>query len=353
MTQQQTNPSGPPVLEVLPLTPIIGAEIRGLRLSADLPAPAIAALRTLIARHKVVFLRQQEHLDDAAQTAFARQLGDLVRHPPQHDAQTSPALFEEVSAHDGRAGQWHSTATFLPAYPKYTVLRGVVIPPTGGDTIWANTTAAYQSLPPALKRLAESLRAVHSNADDDATRLPSASGAENTDCAGHLGGTTFQTEHPVVRLHPETGEQSLLLGSFVRRIPGLSRADTRHIHGLFQGFITAPENTVRWRWQAGDVVICDNRATQHVDVDDYGEALRILRRVTVDGDIPVGVDGRKSIAIAGPDPDRSSLAPPDHPDDGATGCEVHRTIARTAGCGVFDVPFVTDGRVAQFSGSVP
>lgn len=298
MTQHKTIPPGTPVLEILPLTLVIGAEIRGLRLSGDLPATVIAELKTLIARHKVVFFRNQEHLDEAAQHAFAQRLGDLHRHPTQCGTDAASALREVDFVQGGRADQWHTDVSFVPAYPKYSVLRGVVIPATGGDTIWANTAAAYNALPPALKRLAEALRAVHSNVCDHAAQRPEATGAEAAHSAARFVATTVQTEHPVVRVHPETGEKTLLLGSFVQRISGLSRADTRQFHDLFQGFITAPENTVRWRWQAGDVAIWDNRATQHLALDDYGTAPRVMRRVTVDGDIPIGVDGRTSTAIA-------------------------------------------------------
>jgi taurine dioxygenase len=297
MTQHDTIAPGTLVLDIRPVTPVIGAEIHGLHLSGDLPDPVIAEIKARIARHKVVFFRGQDHLDDAGQEAFARRLGDLVPHPTQHIRKGTSSLLELDSSHGGRADQWHTDVTFVPAYPKYSVLRGVVIPETGGDTIWANTAAAYDALPPALRQLADTLRAVHSNAYDYAAQRPRATEAERKHYAEVFASTTFQTEHPVVRVHPETGERTLVLGSFVQRISGLSRADGQRIHDLFQGHITAPEHTVRWRWQAGDVAIWDNRATQHVAVNDYGDAHRVVRRVTIDGDIPVGVDGRESVAI--------------------------------------------------------
>ncbi|ATG47808.1 taurine catabolism dioxygenase [Celeribacter ethanolicus] len=298
MTQHEAIIPGTPVLEALPVTPIIGAEIRSIRLSGDLPAPIIEEIKTLIARHKVVFFRDQDHLDDAGQEAFAGRLGDLVPHPTQHIREGTSSLLELDSSHGGRADQWHTDVTFVPAYPKYSILRGVVIPETGGDTIWANTSAAYQALPPALKQLADTLRAVHSNAYDYAAHRPKATEVEKKHYEEVFASKSFQTEHPLVRIHPETGERTLLLGSFVQRICGLSRSDTQKLYELFQGYITAPEHTVRWRWQTGDVAIWDNRATQHVAINDYGDAHRVVRRVTIDGDIPVGVDGRESAAIA-------------------------------------------------------
>lgn len=100
----------------------------------------------------------------------------------------------------------------------------------------------------------------------------------------------------MVRVHPETGERSLLLGNFVQRFVGLSKRDSAVLYDLFQSYVTAPENTVRWRWTTGDVVIWDNRSTQHYAVNDYGDQHRVVRRATVDGDVPVGVDGRRSVS---------------------------------------------------------
>ena len=111
--------------------------------------------------------------------------------------------------------------------------------------------------------------------------------------------TVFQTEHPVVRVHPETGERALLLGQFVKEILGVSASDSRYLFDLFQRHVTRLENTVRWHWTPGDVAIWDNRATQHYAIDDYGDLPRRMHRVTVAGDIPVGVDGFTSRAVQG------------------------------------------------------
>jgi taurine dioxygenase len=107
--------------------------------------------------------------------------------------------------------------------------------------------------------------------------------------------TVYETEHPVVRIHPETGERTLVLGNFFKRFVGLSAADSARLFGLFQDTITRLENTVRWRWAPGDVAIWDNRATQHYAINDYGAQKRVMRRVTLAGDIPVGLDGRPSV----------------------------------------------------------
>ena len=109
------------------------------------------------------------------------------------------------------------------------------------------------------------------------------------------------TAHPVVRVHPESGERGLFIGGFAQRLLGLSATEPRDILRLLQAYVTRPENTVRIRWNPGDLVLFDNRITQHYAPDDYGDLPRRLHRVTVAGDAPVGVDGRQSYVIEGDD----------------------------------------------------
>jgi len=301
MTRHETFSLAVPAQDIRPVTPRIGAEISNIRLGGELPAETVAAIEALLLRHKVLFFRGQHHLDDAAQEAFARRLGKLVPHPTQAIVEGSSSILElDSSRGGGRADRWHTDVTFVEAYPKASILRGVTIPETGGDTIWANTVTAYGDLPEPLRLLADSLRAVHSNAYDYAAERPRASEQDRRHYAEVFASAIYQTEHPVVRIHPETGERLLLLGSFVQRLSGLPRDASQKLVEIFQSYVTAPENTVRWRWQAGDVAIWDNRATQHVAVNDYGDAHRVMRRVTIHGDIPVGPDGRTSTALVKP-----------------------------------------------------
>jgi taurine dioxygenase len=102
-----------------------------------------------------------------------------------------------------------------------------------------------------------------------------------------------------VRVHPETGERSLVLGHFVQRLKGLSATDSTHLLQVFHDHVTRLENTVRWNWTQGDVAIWDNRATQHYAINDYGDAHRVVRRATVHGDVPVSIDGRQSVVVRG------------------------------------------------------
>lgn len=279
------------VLDVRPITPAIGAEIHDVRLSGDLPAPRVTAIRDALLRHRVVFFRSQGHLDEAEHQAVARLLGPLVPHPTLPPVAGTEAVLD-IDAENGRASQWHTDVTFVPAFPLCSVLRGVVIPPVGGDTVWANTVAAYETLPPALRGLADQLWALHSNAYDYGATRPDATARQVQRYETVFKSTVYETEHPVVQVHPLTGERAIILGYFVRKLLGVSSAESAHLFAMLQDHVTRLENTVRWRWSAGDVVIWDNRATQHKAIDDYGEQRRIVRRVTIDGPVSVGIDGR-------------------------------------------------------------
>ncbi|REE70465.1 taurine dioxygenase [Paenibacillus taihuensis] len=282
--------------EVRPVAGRIGAEIRGVTLSAELSEETVSFIREALLKHKVIFFRGQHQLDDAGQEAFANLLGSPVAHPTVPIKQGTDYVLELNSAHGGRADSWHTDVTFVDAYPQASILRAVVVPEAGGDTVWANTAAAYDYLPAELQKLVDGLWAVHSNEYDYAAYRSKAVDEEALKKHREVfASTVYESEHPLVRVHPETGERTLVLGHFVKRILGLSTADSAQLFSLLQNHITKLENTVRWRWSEGDVVIWDNRATQHYAVNDYGDQHRIVRRVTVDGDVPVSIDGRSSV----------------------------------------------------------
>ncbi len=268
-----------------------------MTLSGELDAATVEAIQAALVRHKVIFFRDQSHLDDQTQEAFAHLLGEPVAHPTVPSREGTRFLLELDGAEGRRANSWHTDVTFVEAYPKASILRSVVAPESGGDTVWANTASAYADLPAELRELADRLWAVHSNEYDYAGVKPSASLEQLENYRKVFTSTVYETEHPVVRVHPQSGERTLLLGHFVKRLKGLSQHDSAHLFAVLQGHVTRLENTVRWRWQAGDVAIWDNRATQHYAIDDYGDQPRVVRRVTLGGDVPVGIDGQRSRTI--------------------------------------------------------
>ena len=288
-------------VDVIPLAGHIGAEVTGVDTGEPLSHDTVAQVRQALLDYKVVFLRGQ-HLNYRRQVAFAERLGPLtLGHPTLASPPGQPLLEEIDSLKGGKVNYWHTDVTFVDRPPAFTLLHAVVIPPLGGDTIWANTVSAYQSLPKELRDLADRLRVVHTNDFDYARTVirggPVDPGAE----AAHAQfvSTVYETEHPLVRVHPETSERSLVLGGFARTVLGFTPQASRDLIRLLQEYITRPEQTVRWRWREGDLAIWDNRATQHYAIADYGTAHRRGERVTVSGPVPVGVDGRPSVAIKG------------------------------------------------------
>jgi taurine dioxygenase len=264
----------------------------------------VESIRQALFTHRVLFFRDQTQLNDTEQEGFARLLGNLVAHPTERVRENTAAVFElDAAAGHGRANQWHTDMTFVDAYPRYSVLRAVTVPPYGGDTIWASTVGAYNDLSPALKQLADTLWALHSNKFylldySDSQHVTVAE--TNSHYKRVFASSLYECRHPVVRVHPQTGEKSLLLGYFVQRIVGHNHADSNFLYELLQSHVQRPENTVRWSWRQHDVAIWDNQATQHYAVNDYDGQDRTMRRVTIAGEVPVSTEGLRSQMIVSP-----------------------------------------------------
>ncbi|AQA06666.1 taurine catabolism dioxygenase [Mycobacterium sp. MS1601] len=281
-------------LHITKLGAHLGAQIDGVTLSGDLDAGTAAQINAALLEHKVIFFRDQHHLDNQKQLAFAELLGTpTIAHP------TVTSRGHQVLPIDSRydkANSWHTDVTFVDRIPKASLLRAVTLPEYGGTTTWANTETAYHQLPGPLKALADNLWAVHTNVYDYVDAPSSDTTREYRD---EFESAYFETEHPVVRVHPETGRRVLVLGHFVKRFVGLGSAESRALFDLFQARVTRLENTVRWNWRLGDIAIWDNRATQHYAVSDYDDQYRRLNRITLSGDVPVDIHGQPSRVIAG------------------------------------------------------
>ncbi len=283
----------------------IGALIEGVRLGGDIGAEATGIIRSALLEHRVVFFRGQQHLDDAEHLAFANLLGPTtLSHPIVNDG--SSKVLNVAAINGMAANSWHTDVTFVDRPPSISVLRGVTIPPYGGDTCFASTIAAYEALPAPLRALADEARAIHTNLYDYAAYGENGQFRDD-DRMKKVASVRYEAEHPVVRIHPETGERSLLLGHFVKSLVGFNTLDSNALVGLLQSRITRLENTVRWKWTQGDVVIWDNRSTQHYAIADFGQHPREVRRITVAGEIPVGVDGQSSRMLIGSAPSYTEI----------------------------------------------
>lgn len=284
-------------LDLHPIAGRIGAEVRGVDLAGAVADETIAAIRAALLQWKVLFFRDQE-LDPSSHRTFGARFGPVTTaHPTVPGLRDHPDVLE-VDARRSVASQWHTDVTFVESPPFGSILHAVVVPPYGGDTLWANTAAAYEDLPAELRTLADTLDAVHTNRFDYAGPNGEANEALRS-YAKIFQSERFETIHPVVRVVPETGERALFLGGFARNIVALRSEDSASLLRLLRNHVERHENVVRWRWRPGDVAFWDNRATQHRAIADFGDQPRRLHRVTIAGDVPVGVDGRRSRALRG------------------------------------------------------
>ncbi|MCU1346082.1 MAG: Taurine dioxygenase [Acidimicrobiia bacterium] len=296
-------------LDVRPVAGYIGAELHGVDLSEELSDATIAEIRQALLRYKVVFFRNQS-IDHAQQVAFSKRFGKVTpAHPHEDDP---PAGFPEILPIDTRRYEakfgkkiatydngWHTDVTALVNPPAASILRADVVPAYGGDTTWTNLVAAYEGLPPALRELADGLRARHSFG-----QLRSAIAPTST-YAASIAARPLVAIHPVVRVHPETGERALYVSpsftSHDRDIIGLSPRQSERLLDLFYEEIAKPQYTVRFRWEPGSIAFWDNRSTAHLGPSDVNHLNvdRVLYRTTLEGDIPVGPDGQPSELILG------------------------------------------------------
>jgi taurine dioxygenase len=285
-------------LTVTKLGSRIGARLDGVKLGGDLDPATVEEIRSALLTHKVIFFRGQDHLDDEGQLAFARLLGTPIGHPAAAflSADNAP-IITPINSEYGKATRWHTDVTFVANYPAASILRAVTLPSYGGSTLWASTAAAYDDLPEPLTWLVDDLWALHTNRHDYIT--PEALTDAQRAFREAFDKPDFRTVHPVVRVHPETGERTLLLGDFVRGFVGLDNYESTVLFDLLQRRITMPENTIRWSWTYGDVAIWDNRATQHRAIDDYDDQHRVMHRVTLMGDVPVNVHRQRSRVVSG------------------------------------------------------
>ncbi|MEU6102486.1 TauD/TfdA dioxygenase family protein [Streptomyces flaveolus] len=276
-------------LLITPLGPSFGAEVRGIGLGS-LDDAQVLALREALVRHKVLFVRGQDGLDDAAQIEFGRRLGEVtVGHPVHDSGDVAPEVYSLDSQDNGFADVWHTDVTFVRRPPAISVLRAVVLPPSGGDTNWADSQLAYESLSPGLRAYVDTLTAVHDGSREFGYYLAQRRQGRGNLWEGEVFSELVPVEHPVVRVHPESGRKGLFVNpGFTSHIVGVSEHESRGILDILYAHLTKPEHVVRHRWQPGDVAMWDNRSTAHYANRDYGDQHRVMHRITLRGDTPVG-----------------------------------------------------------------
>ncbi|MFF1301714.1 TauD/TfdA dioxygenase family protein [Streptomyces sp. NPDC058307] len=285
-------------IEIRKVTANIGAHVSGVDLSKPLDEDTATALRDALNTHKALVF-SEVNLDDEGQQAFARHFGELTTaHPTVPAVNGTPNVLPVDSEGGQAANHWHTDVTFVLNPPQASTLRSLTIPPYGGETLIANSAAAYRNLPEPLRRLADDLWAEHTNDYDYAVPRESLD-EEQAARRAQFTSIKYRTVHPVVRVHPLTGERGLFIGGFAQRIVGLSTGESRKILDLLQAYVTRPENLLRHRWSENQLVLFDNRITQHYAVDNYDGLPRRLHRVTVAGDVPVGIEGKESYSIEG------------------------------------------------------
>jgi len=322
MTTQVLERRDAPAIPAAPLafhpaSPVIGAEVTGIDLRQDLDPATVAALRAKLLEHKVLFFRDQP-ITDEDQIRFSRYFGGVTpAHPITNgrDEQIAimenvksrqrdrPSVFTEVQKQQHRANfrprqvrGWHTDITFVANPTDITFLRIFEAPPTGGDTLWVNLEALYDSLSPAFRERLDGLQAVHGR-DDAANGYPPAPRKDGRSTGPYL------SRHPLVRVHPETGRKSLFLSpGFIKYIEGFSEGESDAVLTYLRNELAGRADLqVRFRWTPNSIVVWDNRATSHwgpVDQEHFEEE-RIVRRTTVGTSTATGADGFVSTQILG------------------------------------------------------
>jgi taurine dioxygenase len=255
----------------------IGADVKGVDLKQSLDNRTFATIHQAFLDHCMLVFRGQ-FLEPGAQEAFTGRWGE-ARHtaylkqlemPDHPDVIVQPNGGKAI--HAITTEQWHTDQSFMPTPPAHAILAAQVLPEAGGDTMFANQYLAYETLSDGMKRILQELRALQTGRN-----LATALGIENS--------APVQS-HPIVRAHPETGRKALYVNRvYVDCIEGLTEAESQGLLEFLFEHSSRPDFTYRHQWQAGDVIMWDNRCTLHYAIHDYGEAPRVMHRTTVAGDI--------------------------------------------------------------------
>jgi len=270
-----------------PLSGALGAEIRGI----DLRNPADGgAIHEAFLKYSVLVIREQKLEPDDLMQIGAR-FGEPCYYPFVSGIEGYPFIFEVVKEESETVnfgGNWHSDTTYLAQPPRATLLYALETPSHGGDTLFANTCAAYDALSEGMRAMLDKLVGVNSaslKVTGGRRKMHSTIGGmkvHDTEKADE-----YEAEHPAVRTHPETGRKALYVSrSHTIRFRDMSEEESRPLVDFLQAHQTRPEFTCRVRWSPGTLTIWDNRCTQHCAVNDYHGQRRRMQRLTVGPEAP-------------------------------------------------------------------
>lgn len=286
-------------LEAAPISGALGAEISGISLAQDLSDDVFEEIKHAFHEHSVIFFRDQV-LSPEQHKKFSKRFGDLLEVPFVKALEGHPEILPVVrgAAETNKrnfGGLWHSDMSYSSTPPLGSVLYSKVIPPYGGDTMWASMYRAYESFSPAFRNMLESLNAVHSpvkSYGSNGVLTNNADPAHKMDI-NTGSGADAEIVHPVVRIHPETGKKALYVNStYTLRFEGMTEEESSPLLNFLFSHCARPEFTCRFRWTPGSVAVWDNRCTQHLAMNDYQGYDRELYRTTIAGDVPVAAARR-------------------------------------------------------------
>jgi taurine dioxygenase len=267
-------------LDVQPIAGSMGAEIHGVDLSEGLDDETFEDIHGAILDHGAIFFRDQT-ISPEQQMTFARRWGDVHLHPHMPSLDGHPGIIEIAKKEDDTVafgGNWHTDQMFTDTPARYTILYAKEIPPAGGDTMYANLYQAYDTLSDGMKEMIEGLHTISQY--DKKNKRPAAMRPTDIDVPAP------EAEHPLVRVHPETGRKALYLSSssITRRIAGMTEEESRPILTYLHNHSIRPEFTCRFRWQVGSLAMWDNRRALHYPINDYNGYRRVMHRITIEGE---------------------------------------------------------------------
>jgi taurine dioxygenase len=273
-------------IDVRPIAGAIGAEISGVDLGKELDEDTVAAIRRAWLDHCVIFVRDQD-LSPGRFLTLARRFGNVIEYPFIKGLEEFPEIIPVVKLEHEKTnfgGIWHSDTSYLEAPPMGTMLIAREVPPVGGDTMFANTYLAYETLSDGMKRMLDGLIAINTSAKADVsrTREDRIKQSMREDAKKEYVG-----EHPVVRTHPETGRKALYINvGHTLRFKDMTVEESAPILRYLFQHQTRPEFTCRFTWKVGSLAFWDNRCALHNPVNDYHGYCRVMHRITLAGDKP-------------------------------------------------------------------